>query len=105
MKTRILSKEIRFWLSLVQSIGIPEAEKLFDEYGGIASYLNGQLRLLMKDIKERNVSMAGFNVPDAVKFGELLNSSYLDQELCSQLPHLLYGADERKKFFSEEEYD
>lgn len=105
MQTRILSKEIRFWLSLVQSIGIPEAEKLFDEYEGIASYLNGQLRLLMKDIKGRNVSITDFNIPDAVKFGELLNSPHLDQELCSKLSHLLYGADERKNFFSEEEYD
>jgi hypothetical protein len=103
MQTRILAKEIRFWYSLVQSIGIPEAEKLFDEYGGIAHYLNGQLRLLMKNIEEKNVSMAGFNIPDAVKFGEVLNSPHLDQKLCSELSHLLYGADERKKFFSKEE--
>lgn len=103
MQTRILAKEIRFWYSLVQSIGIPEAEKLFDEYGGIAHYLNGQLRLLMKNIEEKNVSMADFNIPDAVKFGEVLNSPHLDQELCSELSHLLYGADERGKFFSEEE--
>jgi len=66
-------------------------------------YLNGQLRLLIKDIKERNVSMANFNISDAVSFGELLNSPHLDQELCSKLSHLLYGADEREKFFSEEE--
>ena len=103
MQTRILSKEIRFWVSLVTSIGIPEEEMLWQEYGGIASYLNGQLRLLMKNIKEKNVSMTGFNIPDAVEFGELLNSPHLDQELCSKLSHLLYGADERKKFFSEEE--
>lgn len=103
MKKRILAKEIRFWHSLVQSIGIPEAEKLFDEYGGIAHYLNGQLRLLIRDIKAGKVSLANFNIPDAVEFGELLNSPHLDQELCSQLSHLLYGADERKKISSAEE--
>ena len=103
MQTRILAKEVLFQHSLVQSIGIPEQEKLWDEYKGIAPYLNGQLRLLMKNIEEKNVSMAGFNIPDAVKFGELLNSPHLDQEVCSKLSHLLYGADERKKFFSAEE--
>ena len=103
MQTRILSKEIRFWVSLVTSIGIPEEEMLWQEYRGIASYLNGQLRLLMKNIKEKNVSMANFNISDAVEFGKLLNSPHLDQELCSKLSHLLYGADERKKFFSAEE--
>lgn len=104
MQTRILSKEIRFWVSLVTSIGIPEEEMLWQEYGGIASYLNGQLRLLMKNIKEKNVSMANFNISDAVEFGKLLNSPHLDQEVCSKLSHLLYGADERKKFFSELKY-
>ena len=103
MQTRILAKEVLFWHSLVQSIGIPEQERLWDEYGGITPYLNGQLRLLIKDIKERNVSMANFNISDAVSFGELLNSPHLDQELCSKLSHLLYGADEREKIFSEEE--
>lgn len=32
---------------------------VWDEYKGIAPYLNGQLRLLMKNIEEKNVSMAG----------------------------------------------
>lgn len=36
MQTRILAKEVLFWHSLVQSIGIPEQEKLWDEYKGIA---------------------------------------------------------------------
>ena len=103
MQTRILAKEVPFWHSLVQSIGIPEQERLWDEYGGITPYLNGQLRLLMKNIEEKNVSMANFNISDAVEFGKLLNSPHLDQEVCSKLSHLLYGADERKKFFSKEE--
>lgn len=103
MKERILAKEIRYWISLVTSIGIPEEETLFDEYGGIAHYLNGQIRLLIRNIKERTVSMANFNISDAVNFGELLNSPHLDKELCSKLSHLLYGADERERFFSEEE--
>ena len=47
--------------------------------------------------------MANFNISDAVNFGELLNSPHLDKELCSKLSHLLYGADERERFFSEEE--
>lgn len=105
MKTRILVKEIRFWMCLVQSIGNPEREKLWNEYGGIASYLNNQITRLMSDIKAGKVSLANFTIPDAVSLRELLNSPHLDQELCSQLAHLLYGADERKKFFSEEEYD
>lgn len=103
MQTRILSKEIRFWVSFVTSIGIPEEEMLWQEYGGISTYLNGQLRLLIRDIIAGKVSLANFNIPDAVEFGELLNSPHLDQELCSKLSHLLYGADERKKIFSEEE--
>ena len=103
MKTRILSKEIRFWVSLVTSIGIPEEEILWQEYGGISTYLNGQLRLLIQDIKAGKVSLANFTIPDAVSLGELLNSPHLNQELCSKLSHLLYGADERGKTFSEEE--
>lgn len=100
MQKRILSKEIRFWVSLVTSIGIPEEEMLWQEYGGISTYLNGQLRLLIRDIKAGKVSLANFTIPDAVSLRESLNSPHLDQKLLAELSHLLYGADERARCFS-----
>ena len=86
MQKRILSKEIRFWVSLVTSIGIPEED--------------GQLRLLIRDIKAGKVSLANFTIPDAVSLGESLNSPHLNQKLLAELSHLLYGADERARCFS-----
>ena len=79
MKKRILIKEVDFWCNLVNSIGDPTAEELWAEHGGVAAYLNKQIRLLIKDLRSDNVSLAGFNIPDSVK----------NQELYSKLSQLL----------------
>lgn len=96
MQTRILSKEIPFWVSLVTGIGIPEEEMLGQEDGDISTYL----RLLIRDIKAGKVSLANFTISDAVTLGELLNSPHLNQKLLAELSHLLYGADEQARYFS-----
>jgi hypothetical protein len=92
MQTRILSKEIPFWVSLITSIGISEEEKLC----GGSTYL----RPLIRDIKAGKVSLENFTICNAVTLGELLNSPHLDQKLLAELSHLLYGADERARYFS-----
>ena len=89
MKKRILIKEVDFWCNLVNSIGDPTAEELWAEHGGVAAYLNKQIRLLIKDLRSDNVSLAGFNIPDSVKLGTALNSPHLNQELYSKLSPLL----------------
>ncbi len=89
MKKRILTEEVDFWCNLVNSIGDPTAEELWAEHGGVAAYLNKQIRLLIKDLRSDNVSLAGFNIPDSVKLGTALNSPHLDQELYSKLSQLL----------------
>ena len=89
MKKRILIKEVDFWCNLVNSIGDPTAEELWAEHGGVAAYLNKQIRLLIKDLRSDNVSLAGFNIPDSVKLGTALNSPHLNQELYSKLSQLL----------------
>ena len=103
MKKRTVAEEAPFWAFIAQKIGKPEEEKLWDKYGGIASYLNSQITRLISDIKTGKISLADFNIPNDVNFRGFLNSPHLDQELCSQLSHLLYGANERGKTFSEEE--
>ena len=89
MKKRILTKEVDFWRNLVNSIGDPTAEELWAEHGGVAAYLNKQIRLLIKDLRSDNVSLSGFNIPDSVKLGTALNSPHLNQELYSKLSQLL----------------
>ena len=89
MKKRILTEEVDFWRNLVNSIGDPTAEELWAEHGGVAAYLNKQIRLLIKDLRSDNVSLAGFNIPDSVKLGTALNSPHLNQELYSKLSQLL----------------
>lgn len=89
MKRRILTKEVDFWCNLVNSIGDSTAEELWDEHGGVATYLDKQIRLLIKDLRSDNVSLAGFNIPDSVKLGTALNSPKLDKKLYSKLSRLL----------------
>ena len=89
MKKRILAKEVDFWCNLVNNIGDPTAEELWDEHGGVAAYLDKQIRLLIKDLRSDNVSLAEFNIPDSVKLGTALNSPHLNQELYSKLSQIL----------------
>lgn len=97
MKKRILTEEVDFWCNLVNSIGDPTAEELFNEYQGVAAYLNKQIKLLIADLNSDKVSLANFNIPDSVKLGTALNSPDLDKKLYSKLSQLLNWGNQLSK--------
>jgi hypothetical protein len=45
------------------------------------------------------MSLEKFTLQDAESFGLLLSSDELDEGLRDDISHLLYGADERAKYF------
>lgn len=106
---RKLKDEVEFWSKLAQWTGrnipkkkIVELKTLFEEDGGLREFVEKEVRRLIVNIKQGKVSLENFTIEDAEKFGKLLNCTAIDQELLNELSHLLYGADERAKYFKPE---
>lgn len=79
-----------------------EVEQLFTmDHGGIVAACNRYMERLIKAIKKGKISLEGFTVGDGYKFSLLLNNEKLSSELRTELNHLLYGDDERAKYFAE----
>lgn len=103
MRIRMIAREVPFWKNLGRRIDIKEDEKLFKEYGGIAKYLNKELKALVEDIKKNRVSLVGFTIENAAELAELFSNKKLNQKVLDELNHLFYGGDERIRYFGNEE--
>lgn len=103
---RNLKEEVEFWNKLAQWAGnslpkkkIVELKELFEEDGGLKSFVEKEIRRLIVNIKQGKVSLKNFTIEDADKLRTLLDCTALDQNLLNELSHLLYGADERDQYF------
>lgn len=77
-----------------------ELDKLFSlDYGGLTNAANRYMTRTIKAIKKGYMSLEGFTIRDAECFRGILDSDQLDEKLQNELSHLLFGADERKKYF------
>ena len=108
-KRKPLSRDSQFFdsIALWLSDNTPakqkkELETLFTlDYGGLVNAANKYMRSTIKAIKHGYMSLEGFGPYDEACFAHLFNCEKLDKELRSELSHLLYGADERAKYFEE----
>ena len=103
---RNLKLEVEFWNKLAQwaSESLPkknivELKTLFEEDGGLRSFVEKEIKRLILNIKQGKVSLKDFTIQDAEKIRALLDCTAINQELLNELSHLLYGADERAKYF------
>ena len=77
-----------------------EVEQLFTmDHGGIVAYCNNYMEQLIESIKNKKLSLDGFTREDGYNFSLLLNNEKLSLGLRTELSHLIYGADERAKYF------
>jgi len=78
-----------------------ELETMFQlDYGGLVNACNRYMERTIKAIKKGYMSLEGFTVADADAFAKLFNSDKLDKRLRNELSHLIYGADERARYFA-----
>lgn len=106
-KVRFLKDEVTFWSQIaswckqhVSQETIDEFQILFEEDGGLQNFVEEKLRCLISDIKNQKVSLEGFTVRHAELLGDLLNCSSVNQNLLEELSGLIYGADERARYFN-----
>ena len=79
-----------------------EIKQLFTmDHGGIVAACNRYMERLCKAIEKEKMSLKGFTKEDGEKFALLLNNEKLSKELRDRLSHLIYGADERARYFNE----
>lgn len=103
---RILKEEVEFWSKLASWLEnnlpeekIKELKTLFKEDGGIRSFVEKELKRLILDIKRKRVSLDGFTCKDAEQLQHLIDCSAIDENLLDKLSSLIYGADERERYF------
>lgn len=106
---RILKNEVDFWNGLatwlnenVPAKKLVELKSLFQLDGGLGEYAEKAVKQLIIDSKKGRVSLRGFTIKDADKLKDLLECAAIDQNLRDELSHLLYGGDERDKYFKPE---
>ena len=76
-----------------------ELETMFQlDYGGLVNACNRYMQRTIRAIKRGYMSIEGFTQHDAECFGRLFNSDKLDVKLRNELSHLIYGADERRRY-------
>ena len=107
-KVRILKDEVEFWNQIaswckqrVPQRTIDEFQILFEEDGGLKGFVENKLRDLIADIKNKRVSLEDFTVKHAELLSDFLNCTSVDQDLLEELSGLIYGADERARYFDE----
>jgi len=105
-KVRFLKDEVTFWSQIaswckqhVSQQTIEEFQILFEEDGGLKGFVEDKLRDLISDIKHQKVSLEGFMVKHAELLADFLNCTSIDQDLLEELSGLIYGADERARYF------
>lgn len=106
-KVRNLKDEVTFWNSIaswckqhVPQQTIDEFQILFEEDGGLRGFVENKLKELISDIKNQKVSLEGFLIEDAELLESFLNCTSIDEELLEELSSLIYGADERARYFN-----
>ena len=105
-RVRILKNEVEFWNKIatwcnknIPEKKIVELQVLFKDDGGLRNFVEEKLRCLISDIKSQKVSLEGFTVKHAELLGDLLNCSSINQDVLEELSGLIYGADERARYF------
>jgi len=107
MEKKLLKNEVCF----VNIIGLLLSDQLSDDqkkeleqlfifdYGALVKAANRYMVCTIKAIKNGCMSMEGFTVQDAENFGIFLGCNKLDEQLRNEFSHLLYGANERERYF------
>ncbi len=106
-KKNLLKNEVDFVRNLTVYLGYnPEDPRRMEmerlckyDYGSFVDACNRYLLRLKRAIVNRYMSLEKFTLQDAESFGLLLSSDELDEGLRDDISHLLYGADERAKYF------
>ena len=107
-RVRILKDEVEFWNKIatwcnenIPEKKVMELQILFKEDGGPRNFVEEKLKCLISDIKNQKVSLEGFTVRHAELLGDLLNCSSVNQDVLEELSGLIYGADERARYFND----